>query len=148
MRLVTTAPIVGLAAGCSSSERGSPVPAALADQVTVLGIQNARFWADTQGAALAADGEHALKRERTAASEVGRDGPLPPAFFLAVSGGGDDGAFGSGLLCGWSDAGTIPTFKLVTGVSTGAMIAPLAFSADPIIIDCGRCIRPSNRTTF
>jgi len=99
--------------------------------VTVLGIQNARFWANTQGAALAAEGEHALKRERTAAGEVGRDGPLPPAYFLAVSGGGDDGAFGSGLLCGWSDAGTIPTFKLVTGVSTGAMIAPLAFLDRP-----------------
>src|SRR5262249_26844268 len=76
-------------------------------------------------------GELALKRERTAAGEVGRDGPLPPAYFLAVSGGGDDGAFGSGLLCGWSDAGTIPTFKLVTGVSTGAMIAPLAFLGRP-----------------
>lgn len=108
-----------------------PVPPALADQVTVLGIPNARFWADTQGAALAAEGELALKRERTAAGEVGRNGELPPAYFLAVSADANDGAFGSGLLCGWSDAGTIPTFKLVTGVSTGAMIAPLAFPGRP-----------------
>src|SRR5215471_17264075 len=56
IKLVTTAPIAGLAAGYSSAERGPPVPAALADQVTVLGIPNARFWADTQGAALAAEG--------------------------------------------------------------------------------------------
>jgi len=56
---------------------------------------------------------------------------LPPAYYLAVSGGGDDGAFGSGLLCGWADAGTMPTFKLVTGVSTGAMMAPFAFLGQP-----------------
>src|SRR5215831_16579466 len=99
IKLVSSAPIAGLAAGCSSAERGPPVPAALADQVTVLGIPNARFWADTQGAALAAEGEAALKRERAATGEA--SGRLPPAYFLAVSGGGDDGAFGSGLLCGW-----------------------------------------------
>jgi hypothetical protein len=46
---------------------------------------------------------------------------------LAVSGGGPDGAFGAGLLAGWTKAGTRPTFKLVTGISTGALIAPFAF---------------------
>ncbi len=46
---------------------------------------------------------------------------------LALSGGGAQGAFGAGLLNGWSEAGTRPQFKLVTGVSTGALIAPLAF---------------------
>src|SRR5262249_6152797 len=53
--------------------------------------------------------------------------PLPPAAYLAISGGGDNGAFGAGLLNGWTRAGTRPTFKLVTGVSTGALIAPFAF---------------------
>jgi predicted acylesterase/phospholipase RssA len=52
---------------------------------------------------------------------------LPPAGFLAVSGGGDDGAFGAGLLVGWTEAGTRPQFKAVTGISTGALIAPFAF---------------------
>jgi hypothetical protein len=47
--------------------------------------------------------------------------------YLAVSGGGSDGAFGAGLLKGWTDAGTRPKFKFVTGVSTGALIAPFAF---------------------
>ncbi len=55
-------------------------------------------------------------------------GPLPPAVFLAISGGGDNGAFGAGLLNGWTAAGTRPTFKLVTGVSTGALTAPFAFA--------------------
>lgn len=47
--------------------------------------------------------------------------------YLSISGGGSDGAFGAGLLNGWSEAGDRPQFKVVTGVSTGALIAPLAF---------------------
>jgi hypothetical protein len=35
-----------------------------------------------------------------------------------VSGGGDDGAYGAGLLCGWTAIGNRPEFKLVTGIST------------------------------
>lgn len=46
---------------------------------------------------------------------------------LALSGGGSNGAFGSGVLCGWSKAGTRPDFKIVTGVSTGALQATVAF---------------------
>ena len=47
--------------------------------------------------------------------------------YLAISGGGADGAFGAGLLTGWSAAGTRPEFTVVTGVSTGALTAPFAF---------------------
>ena len=47
--------------------------------------------------------------------------------FLALSGGGANGAFGAGFLNGWTDSGTRPNFKIVTGISTGALIAPLAF---------------------
>jgi hypothetical protein len=125
MRAVASTPAVSLA-GCAGLDRRAPAPAALVDQVTVLGIANARFWPDRQGAALAQEAIEAVGRERAAAGDAAAT-RLPPADFLAVSGGGDDGAFGAGLLCGWSDAGTIPNFKLVTGVSTGAMIAPLAF---------------------
>jgi Predicted esterase of the alpha-beta hydrolase superfamily len=46
---------------------------------------------------------------------------------LAISGGGDNGAFAAGFLNGWTKEGTRPQFKLVTGVSTGALIAPFAF---------------------
>ncbi|AQT67678.1 Patatin [Anaerohalosphaera lusitana] len=46
---------------------------------------------------------------------------------LALSGGGSKGAFGAGYLNGWSDTGTRPQFNIVTGISTGALIAPLAF---------------------
>jgi predicted acylesterase/phospholipase RssA len=46
---------------------------------------------------------------------------------LALSGGGADGAFGAGLLNGWTQRGNRPTFDIVTGVSTGALMASLAF---------------------
>jgi hypothetical protein len=105
------------------------MPAALADRVTVLGIPNARFWPDTRGADLAREAMAA--RQRELAAEHPADGRSPPAYFLAISGGSENGAFGSGLLCRWEDSRTMPSFKLVTGVSTGAMIAPFAFLGRP-----------------
>jgi len=112
----------------------APVPAALADRVTVLGLPNARFWAwyDTQGPVMVTEWESSLQRERASAG-LAPNAPLPPASFLAVSGGGGDGAFGAGLICGWYDSGTLPAFKLVTGVSTGSMIAPFVFLGGPYI---------------
>ena len=50
-----------------------------------------------------------------------------PHRYLAISGGGDDGAFGAGLLNGWTASGTRPEFDIVTGISTGALAAPFAF---------------------
>ncbi|TGD96788.1 patatin-like phospholipase family protein [Methylobacterium nonmethylotrophicum] len=47
--------------------------------------------------------------------------------WLALSGGGENGAFAAGLLKGWTRAGNRPDFGVVTGVSTGALIAPFAF---------------------
>lgn len=46
---------------------------------------------------------------------------------LAISGGGADGAYGAGVMVGWTQAKTRPAFEVVTGVSTGALIAPFAF---------------------
>jgi predicted patatin/cPLA2 family phospholipase len=121
-----------LLAGCSGPGREPPAPRELSEQITVLGIPNARFWPDTQGAALLREAQASLQLERLAAGlPPGSAAGLPPANFLAISGGGDNGAFASGLLCGWQDSGTIPSFKLVTGVSTGAMIAPFAFLGQP-----------------
>ena len=50
-----------------------------------------------------------------------------PHNYLAISGGGANGAFGAGLLVGWSTTGKRPVFQMVTGISTGALIAPFAF---------------------
>jgi hypothetical protein len=76
--------------------------------------------------------EQSLERERERAARSANPN-LPPAYFLAVSGGGGDGAFGAGLICGWSESGTMPVFKLVTGVSTGSLIAPFVFLGGPYI---------------
>src|SRR3954469_7036374 len=51
----------------------------------------------------------------------------PPYHFLALSGGGLYGAFGVGVLNGWSAAGTRPEFDAVTGISTGALMSTFAF---------------------
>jgi predicted patatin/cPLA2 family phospholipase len=56
------------------------------------------------------------------------DGKVPrKRSVLAVSGGGAYGAYSAGVLCGWSEIGTRPEFDVVTGISTGALIAPFAF---------------------
>jgi len=55
---------------------------------------------------------------------------------LALSGGSDSGAYGAGFLNGWSASGARPTFSIVSGVSTGALIAPFAFlgpAYDPVL---------------
>ena len=96
-----------------------------------LGIPNARFFADGDPALMIEEGMRALEREvadaRGPRARRRRRPNLPPVNFLAVSGGGDNGAFGAGLMNGWTEAGTRPEFKMVTGVSTGALIAPFAF---------------------
>jgi len=68
-----------------------------------------------------------LELEKAYLAAQGHTGPLSPIAMLAISGGGDNGAFAAGFLNGWTKAGTRPQFKLITGVSTGALIAPFAF---------------------
>jgi hypothetical protein len=127
LALVGVALIANLASACSAPPRLPPVPADETEQVSVLpGVPNARFWADTQVPAMVQEAQRALGRERAELGLSAED-PLPRVDFLALSGGSDDGAFGAGLLIGWTEAGTRPEFKLVTGVSTGALIAPFAF---------------------
>lgn len=76
-----------------------------------------------------------LQRETTYLASMGHKGPLPATSYLAISGGGGNGAFGAGLITGWTGSGR-PVFKTVTGISTGALIAPFAFLGpkyDPIL---------------
>jgi hypothetical protein len=126
VRLALVAAVLGLAA-CSGPERLSAVPAAQTERALPLGLANARFFPDAAANGMQVEGEESVKRELAAWRAAGNSGPLPPVNFLAISGGGDNGAFGSGLLVGWTAAGTRPQFKLVTGVSTGSLIAPFAF---------------------
>ncbi|MCL4802595.1 MAG: patatin-like phospholipase family protein [Burkholderiales bacterium] len=95
-------------------------------RASVLGLPNERFLYLEDAAAVDAEFQAAGRRE-LALRGLGPRAPLPMTNLLAVSGGGEDGAFGAGLLCGWSELGTRPAFNLVTGVSTGALTAPFAF---------------------
>jgi hypothetical protein len=114
--------LLGLSA-CGTLVRLDAPPSAATDTLAVLGVPNARFWLDA--------GSEPLMREAQlmAAREAARlpPGPPPRAHFLALSGGGDNGAFGAGLMVGWSASGTRPEFNVVTGISAGALIAPFAF---------------------
>lgn len=115
-------------AACGPLERGPAVPRPDTARAQPLGLGNARFYADADPAPLIVEASAALERETAALQpQAAARRQLPPVYYLAVSGGGDNGAFGAGLLNGWSELGTRPTFKVVTGVSTGALIAPFAF---------------------
>lgn len=101
-----------LLAGCASLARTNYTPIE-AERPKVLELSTLRYFADDPRAKFA---------------------KLPPPIaingeivYLALSGGGADGAFGAGMLVGLSDAGLRPEFSAVSGVSTGALIAPFAF---------------------
>ena len=102
-------------AGCSTPARLDALPSS-AGAVSFVRITNARFDGE--------DGE-ALKQEIW--QSLTREWPKLSNNLLALSGGGEDGAFGAGLLVGWSEHGSRPEFKIVTGASTGALAAPFAF---------------------
>jgi len=118
--------IAAIVPGCALPQRGLAVPVLGTTKAIVLGIANERFFPAT--------GDEGLEKEFIEATErvrrirrVGTDAPLPPVQQLSISGGGEHGAFGAGLLCGWSEQGSRPSFDLVTGVSTGALTAAFVF---------------------
>lgn len=112
---------------CSFPERGPAVPPTDTTRALPLGLANARFFADGDPRPFIEEAARAYARQEALLKASGAGNARPPVNFLAISGGGDDGAFGTGLLKGWADAGTRPRFDLVTGVSTGALIAPFAY---------------------
>lgn len=118
---------VALVGACSSLERQPAVPEADVLRAEIQGIPNARFWTFADSQPLVDEAVAFLEKERIALEKAGQTDNLPPSSFLSISGGGDNGAFGAGLLVGWSARGDRPEFKIVTGVSTGALIAPFAF---------------------
>jgi hypothetical protein len=113
-----------LVSGCSTVRRErNIVPLHLVEQARIPGIPNARVWGDVHPKNLATWLNSAS--EDIAKNYSGVIGKKHT--FLAISGGGANGAFGAGILKGWSATGRRPEFAIVTGVSTGAIIAPFAF---------------------
>lgn len=126
VRAVLSVFVCMAAAGCAGVSR-NPLPGELARTAQAAGIPNVRAWGDEPSPLFQADLVESIKQAR-AADPRGVTGPDGYINVLAISGGGPDGAFGAGLLCGWTDSGNRPPFKLVTGISTGALIAPFAFA--------------------
>jgi hypothetical protein len=110
--------------GCATLKPRNPLPQDLESEVNVPGMPGVRAWGDEASKGFTEFALESIKQER---ATLGKDFVKKPAHFLALSGGGDDGAFGAGVLCGWTAHGNRPQFKLVTGISTGALIAPFAF---------------------
>lgn len=103
--------VCGLAlAACTSLPR-TPYTSAEASSSRVLDLDGMRRFTD----------------EPVTKFRFERDDGAATKNYLALSGGGADGAYGVGVLSGWTAAGTRPTFSIVSGVSTGGLIAPFAF---------------------
>lgn len=121
--------LVASMSGCVTSKRPfGPLSGPSVELAEIPGFpEPVRFWGDSHPEALAAMAVAATRREEAYLKRRGHTGGLPPAAMLALSGGGENGAYGAGLLCGWTEHGNRPDFKLVTGISTGALIAPMAF---------------------
>ncbi len=117
--LVTT-----LVCSCASLPQRNPLPNDFAGMAEIPGMsERVRFWGDEpppyERAWL---GQSRERLEARYSGVMGRE-----HNYLAISGGGPQGAFGAGLLVGWTESGTRPEFTMVTGISTGALSAPFAF---------------------
>jgi predicted patatin/cPLA2 family phospholipase len=110
--------------GCASTPERQPLPPEYTLKAGISGIPDARFWGDEWPTFAAERFEiftvADFQREFESVYEK-------PHNYLAISGGGANGAFGAGLLVGWTATGERPEFSMVTGVSTGALTAPFAF---------------------
>lgn len=113
---------------CGSLPRLDAVPPSLTERAAVPGMPKARIWLDRDLGPFIQALLRDTERELDALEKAGLPtDPLPPVHVLAISGGGDAGAFAAGILAGWSAHGDRPQFKVVTGISAGALIAPFAF---------------------
>jgi len=125
LRCLASTFAVLLLTGCGTLLR-DPVPLEAQNDPSIPGFTDIRFYPLTEVEPVRKAIRQAFLTETPDSYETLADG-WRRYNYLAVSGGGSDGAFGAGILNGWSANDNRPTFKVVTGVSTGALIAPLAF---------------------
>jgi predicted patatin/cPLA2 family phospholipase len=113
-----------LLSGCATSHiRRNPLPEDYGDIAQIPYIPHARFWGDKLPPWI----QEELNEIKEEINEKDIEAKDKPVDYLSISGGGADGAFGAGLIVGWTKAGNRPTFRAITGISTGALIAPFAF---------------------
>jgi hypothetical protein len=128
IRALLALPLLLAVAGCGLTLQRDPVPAALVDEVQPLGLPGLREWGDAEEPdEVRANAERQLERvRRQVANDLANDRP-PVLTYLSISGGGQWGAFGAGVLKGWSESGMRPEFEGVAAISTGAIVAPFIF---------------------
>jgi predicted acylesterase/phospholipase RssA len=115
-------------AGCASLSPRDAVPEKFAAEAELTGMPNVRVWGDASAESIAALVKAENPRRGTLTEAHRRSWQQSPVLnIIAISGGGENGAFGAGLLIGWSDARTRPDFDIVTGISAGALIAPFVY---------------------
>lgn len=112
-------------AGPTVDSLRNPVPEPLVNTSQVPGYTRIRYWGDGEANIPSGAVAEVVAQQKAAGITS------PERSFLAISGGGSNGAFGAGLLTGWTEAGTRPEFVVVTGISTGALIATFAFLGPP-----------------
>jgi hypothetical protein len=112
-----------LVSGCATSHKRNPLPEAYGDIAQIPYIPDARIWGDTMPPGI----QERITEIKEQIREKEPEAKYEPIDYLAISGGGANGAFGAGLLVGWTATGNRPDFWIVTGISTGALIAPFAF---------------------
>ncbi len=111
--------------GCATLPRNA-VPVERIYDAEIPGFPDVRAWSGQISKEFQADIIQSGREEPEAEFPRDENG-MPIRDALALSGGGSSGAFGAGFLNGWSAKGTRPNFKVVTGISTGALTAPFAF---------------------
>ncbi len=113
--------------GCVAVQERAAVPGPHIQAAQVSGYGDIRSWGDavTPTAEAIIRQQYRQVREASLAGQPGAS--TRKADFLAISGGGGDGAYAAGFLTGWTRSGRRPHFEVVTGVSTGALAAPFAF---------------------
>ncbi len=122
--LLILSSLIIVLSGCSMTPERKPIPVDLVKQAAIPSIPDARFWADEWPTFSVHKFENLTDKElREHFSAIYNT----EHNYLAISGGGANGAFGAGLLAGWTEHGERPQFTMVTGVSTGALSAPFAF---------------------
>jgi len=124
--LVAVICLLPLVSGCGNKVMRRALPVEHATPMArIEGFPRVRFWADGNDPAFMRRVVDLAGRYQAGFSDQRNNADKRTMLFL--SGGGADGAFGAGLLKGWSERGDRPVFRIVTGVSTGALIAPFAF---------------------
>lgn len=126
-RIVMLTWLALILAGCASLTR-MPISEEEIVAGAPYGIEGVRVWGDgLSEAEVDAILTRQIARARLVHADSLASGGEISETILAFSGGGPDGAFGAGLLAGWTERGDRPEFDVVTGVSTGAIIGLFAF---------------------